>query len=508
VVVGDLPAGGHSAGPDVPLVAMRGVRKTYGGVAALTGIDFELRAGEVHALMGENGAGKSTLIRILAGAVPADSGEVLLAGSPLPVNDPIAVRRAGIAVIHQELALVPALSAADNLWLGQERHGRAVPDREAERAEAARLLSRLGMNFDPRTKVHRLGVAARQAIEIARALAMNAKVIVMDEPTAALEPADADRLLAIVAELRQSGVGIIYVSHRLEEVFRIADRITVLRDGGSVATLPAAQLDQQRLIELMVGRSLDTEYPVRVSNPGAIRLAVRNLALPPRVHDVSFEVRAGEIVGLVGLVGAGRSETLRALFGAERPAGGEVWLDGRRFAPASPRQAIAAGIGFVPEDRKTQAIVPNAGVIENVALPSLGDWSSGGVIDRRRQRLEYGRQAEALGIRCARPGQAIRTLSGGNQQKAILARWLARPCGLLLVDEPTRGIDVGAKREIYELLNTLTGRGMAVVMATSDLPEALAMADRLVVFREGRVAGEIRSPRDATQEDVMRLAVH
>ena len=496
-----------SAAPAVPLVAMRGIRKRFGGVAALAGVDFDVLPGEVHALMGENGAGKSTLLRILGGATVPDSGTVTLLGSPMPLGDPHLARRAGIAIMHQELNLVPALTAADNIFLGQDLARGGLIDRAAEARRAADLLARLGCTIDPRIPAGRLSVAQRQTVEIARGLAAGARVIVMDEPTAALEPAEVERLLALVLELRSSGVGIVYVSHRMDEIFRIADRITVLRDGAHVATCAAADLDRRGLVELMVGRAIATEFPARTTTAGPVRLIVRGLAAPPRVRDVSFTVRAGEIVGLVGLIGAGRTETLRAIFGAERPSGGEVLLDGRPFAPRSPREAIRAGMGLVPEDRKTQGLVLEAAVRDNVSLASLPRWSRGGWIDRTREASEFAAQQAALGIRVARPTQQVRTLSGGNQQKVVLARWLARTCDLLLVDEPTRGIDVGAKREIYDLFNSLTAAGAAIVMATSELPEALAMCDRLVVMHEGRVRGEIAEPRRATQGDVLALAV-
>ena len=494
-------------GPTQPLVVMRGIRRSFGGVIALGGVDLDVRPGEVHAIVGENGAGKSTLIRILGGAIRPDAGSVLLEGMELRSGDPHRARQAGIAIMHQELNLVPALSAADNVWLGQDIATQGLINRGAEAREATAIFARLGMAIDPHTPIRRLSVAAQQAVEIARALAAGARVIVMDEPTAALEPAEVEKLLAIVAELRARGKGIVYVSHRLDEIFRIADRITVLRDGRSVGTFASVEIDRRRLIEAMVGRTIEQEFPERVATPGDVRLEVRSLRMPPRVHDVSFSVRAGEIVGLVGLVGAGRTETLRAVFGAERRTGGGILFDGQPFAPRSPRDAIRAGLGLVPEYRKTQGLVLSAGVRDNASLAALHLWSRGGWIDMDREVRAYAEQAETLGIRAARPTQPVRTLSGGNKQKVVLAKWLARQCDVLLIDEPTRGIDVGAKREIYDLLNGLTAAGKAVVMATSELPEALAMCDRLVVLHEVRVRGEIADPRRVTQDDVLAMAV-
>jgi len=495
-----------TAGAAEPLLRMSGIRKSYPGVQALREVDLELHRGEVLALLGENGAGKSTLIKVLGGAVRPDAGRVTIDGKAVTIAGPVAARRAGVSVIYQEFNLVPALTARENIFLGQERRWRFLPARQ-ERRRAEELFRRIGVPVDPAALCRNLSVAQQQVVEIARALAHDARIIVMDEPSAALSPHEVERLLAIVRELRAQGIGVIYVSHRLEEIFQIADRVTVLRDGAHVATRPIGDVTRDALIELMVGRRLDQEFPPRTAAVGPPRLVVRGLSRAPRVRDVSFQVRQGEIVALTGLVGAGRTETARLIFGADRADAGTVSVDGRTLRLRQPRDAIRGGICLLTEDRKSQGLILAHSVQENFSLPNLRRYSRGGVIGLRRERNEFDQYVKQLQIRITGRHQPAATLSGGNQQKVVLAKWLASRADVVLFDEPTRGIDVGAKYEIYLLMNELAAAGKAIVMVSSELPEVLGMADRVLVMHQGRMTGEITDMSRATQEQIMELAV-
>jgi ABC-type sugar transport system ATPase subunit len=490
-----------------PLLEMRGIVKSFPGVQALRGVDLDLTAGEVLALLGENGAGKSTLMKVLGGAHRPDAGTLRLDGQPIAFRSPQEARAAGIAVIHQEFNLVPGLTAVENIFLGQERARAGFVDRAAERRRAAELFRRLGATIDLDLPCAKLPTAAQQLVEIARALAFDARVIVMDEPTAALSDAEAGRLFAIVRDLQARGITVVYISHRLDEIFALADRVVVLRDGRHAGGRPREGLGRKELIELMVGRELAEEYPRREVAPGPVRLSVSGLSRGQAVRDVSFQVRAGEILALAGLVGAGRTETLRLVFGADPRDSGEIHLDGRPLDIRSPRDAIAAGIGLLTEDRKLQGLVLGRSVRENFSLPNLARLSRLGFMDGRREREAFGRHVAALRIKVPHQDEAARNLSGGNQQKVVLAKWLERDCEVLFFDEPTRGIDVGARHEIYQLMNDLVARGKAIVMASSDLPEVLGMADRILVMHDGRITGELDNRRGCTQEDVMRLAM-
>ncbi len=489
---------------DPVLLEMLGICKSFPGVRALDGVDLDLRAGEVLALLGENGAGKSTLIRILSGACRPDGGRIRMHGRELGIRSPLDARRAGISVIHQEFAQVPSLSAAENVFLGRES-GPWLRRAEEER-RAAELFGRLGVPVPPAALCRDLSVAQQQIVEIAKALAADARVLVMDEPTAALTPREAASLFAVIRELRGRGWGIIYISHRLDEIDEIADRIRILRDGRPAGPVLAGRVERARLIEGMVGRRLDGEFPRRATVPGRARLEVVGLR-GGKVRDVSFTIRAGEILGLTGLVGAGRTETARLLFGADRAQGGTVRLDGRLLEIASPRDAIRAGLALLTEDRKGQGLVLSHSVTDNFALPNLGSWSRLGVVDFRKARRALQGHAGALRLKAADVDGPAGALSGGSQQKLVLAKWLERDGEVVIFDEPTRGIDVGAKVEIYRLMNDLAARGKAVLMISSELPEVLGMSDRILVMHDGRVTGEIRDVASATQGQILTLAV-
>jgi ABC-type sugar transport system ATPase subunit len=490
-----------------PLLQLRGISKSFPGVRALHNVDLNVQAGEVLALLGENGAGKSTLNKILAGVHQPDAGTIELAGRPVVLANPPLARREGIAVIHQEFNLIPALNGRENLFLGQEQSRAGWIAASEERRQARELLRRLGMEIDLERPCRELTVAQQQVLEIARALLQRARLVVMDEPTAALSPREVQRLFSIVRELKSQGIAIIYVSHRLDEIFEIADRATILRDGEHVATHPVAELSRSRMIEFMVGRRLDQEFPKQRVPLGEERLVVQGLHRGSSVRNVSLSVRRGEVLGLTGLVGSGRTETARLLFGADRADSGSITLDGRRLQLSHPRQAIAAGICLLTEDRKTQGLVLNRSVLENFGLPNLCQLSIGGWIRRQSERAAFQKYVDQLKIRISGPDQPAQHLSGGNQQKVVLAKWLERSAEAIIFDEPTRGIDVGAKYEIYQLINQLAAAGKAILMISSELPEVLGMSDRVLVMHDGRITGEVANPSEATQEQIMELAV-
>ena len=490
-----------------PLLAMHGIVKTFPGVQALRGVDLAVSAGEVLALLGENGAGKSTLMKVLGGAHTPDAGTLTLDGRATTFRSPQEARAAGIAVIYQEFNLVPGLTATENIFLGQEQARAGFLSRTAERRRAAELFRRLGVAIDLDAPCARLSTAQQQIVEIAKALAFDPRIIVMDEPTATLTPAEVKRLFEIIRDLKQRGIAIIYISHRLEEIFAIADRVAVLRDGRNVGERPIGQLARTSLIEMMVGRELKDEYPRRSVPLGPPRLVVSGLCRGRAVRDVSFTVHRGEILALTGLVGAGRTETVRLVFGADRRDSGTISVAGRRHEIRSPRDAIAAGIGLLTEDRKLQGLVLGLSVRENFSLPSLPRLSRWGFVQARREREACGRSIDQLRIKVPHQDQLACNLSGGNQQKVVLAKWLARDCDVFIFDEPTRGIDVGARYEIYLLMNALAVQGKAIVMISSELPEVLGMADRILTLHDGRITGEIVNGPGVTQEQIMRLAV-
>ena len=494
----------------VPVLALDRVSKAFGSVRALSDVSLELFAGEAHALAGENGAGKSTLIKVLAGVHHPDAGRVLLDGRPVAFAGPGNARDAGLAVIYQEPTLFPDLSVAENIFMGRQPRRQAARgfgriDRRAMREEAAALFARLGVALDPAAPTRGLSIADQQMIEIAKALSRRARVLIMDEPTAALTPDEVARLFDVARALRAEGAAVLFISHRLEEVFAPCQRVTILRDGHLIATSPVAEVTTDDLIRRMVGRSLSTLYPKASAPIGDIALRVSRLTREGAFTDVSFEVRRGEIVALAGLIGAGRSEVARAVFGIDRWDAGRVELRGRPLPPGSPTAAMAGGLALVPEDRRAQGLVMDASIERNLGLTQLRALRRAGLMSRRRERNRAADWALRLQLKYARLSDAVTMLSGGNQQKVVLAKWLATDPAVLIVDEPTRGIDVGTKAEVHRLLSELAGRGLAVLMISSDLPEVLGMADRVLVMHEGRLVAEI--PRAAaTEETVMAAA--
>ncbi|MFJ3824387.1 sugar ABC transporter ATP-binding protein [Streptomyces nodosus] len=489
-----------------PVLALRDVSKSFGAVRALRNVSLELSPGEVHALAGENGAGKSTLIKTLAGVHRPDSGRLLLDGEPTVFHGPADARAAGIAVIYQEPTLFPDLSIAENIFMGRRpRRSLGRVDHRATHAATVALMRRLGVELDPERPARGLSIADQQIVEIAKALSFDARVLIMDEPTAALTGSEVDRLFGVVRTLRDQGAAVLFISHRLEEIFRICRRVTTLRDGAWISTEPLDRITEDDLVRRMVGRDLDALYPERDAEPGRVALSVRRLTREGVFTDVSFEVRCGEIVGLAGLVGAGRTEVARAVFGVDRRDAGEVRVDGRALTNGAPSTAMAAGLALVPEDRRAQGLVMGHSIERNIGLTGLRTTVRAGLMDRRAERSRSLDWAVRLRVKYARIADAVSTLSGGNQQKVVLAKWLATGPRVLIVDEPTRGIDVGTKAEVHRLLGELAADGVAILMISSDLPEILGMADRVLVMHEGRLTAEI--PRsEATEETVLAAA--
>ncbi|MCX7044126.1 MAG: sugar ABC transporter ATP-binding protein [Candidatus Sumerlaeota bacterium] len=485
---------------------MKGISKSFPGVRALQGVDLDLSAGETLALVGENGAGKSTLIKVLSGAHRPDGGVIRIAGAAASIAGPADAQRAGIAVIYQEFNLVPSLCARENIFLGHERTRAGFVRRREEQRQARELFQRIGVEINPEIPCQELTTAQQQVVEIAKALSLNARVIVMDEPSATLTPQEVGRLFGVIRDLKAQGIGVIYISHRLDEVFEIGDRVMVMRDGCHIGTLPVSEVTRENLIEMMVGRKLDHEFPKQPAPIGDEILSVSNLSRGRHVRDVSFNMRRGEILGMTGLVGAGRTETARLIFGADRPDSGTIHLEGRPLPHRGPREAIRAGICLLTEDRKSQGLVLARSCRENFGLPNLPGLSRYGFVRMSRERAQFGHYVQALRIRLRDQEQAAQDLSGGNQQKVVLAKWLERNSKVIIFDEPTRGIDVGAKYEIYLLMNDLARQGKAILMITSELPEALGMSNRILVMRDGRISGEVTDMKTATQEQLLHLA--
>jgi rhamnose transport system ATP-binding protein len=496
------PGGGDGA----VLLSLLHAAKSFGAVRALTDGSIELRAGEAHGLLGENGAGKSTMVKILAGVYRPDSGTLLIDGEDAQLNSPAVARDAGIAVIYQEPTLFPDLTVAENIFMGRQplRAGRRIDGRTMRRA-AGELFGRLGVRLDPARVCRGLSIADQQIVEIAKALSLNARVIVMDEPTAALSAAEVARLFEVVTTLRGSGAAVLFISHRLEEVFEICQRVTVMRDGRHVMTSLLAGLTGDDLVRAMVGRGMPVRTDAERQPPGAEVLAVQRLTREGVFTDISFAVRAGEIVALAGLVGSGRSEVARAIFGIDKYDAGTVSVGGRPLRRASPTRAMAAGVGFVPEDRRQQGLVMDMSVQQNMALASLRRLGHRGLISAGAERRFATDWSLRLQIKYGRLTDPVSRLSGGNQQKVVLGKWLGRRPSLLIVDEPTRGIDIGTKAEVHRLLGQLAGEGVAVLMISSELPEVLQVGDRVLVMREGRLAAEF-GHAEATEERIIAAA--
>lgn len=491
-----------------PALEMAGISKRYPGVVALDNVTLTAAPGEVVALLGENGAGKSTLMKVLGGVVIPDAGAVKRDGQPVAPRNPADAARNGIAFVHQELSVLDNLDIAGNVYLGREPRKGVLLDREAMREGARTAIARIGLDLSPDTPVHQLSIAQQQMVEIARALAQDARVLILDEPTSSLTPSETERLLSVVDELRKQGVTILYITHRLGEVVAIADRAVVLRDGKNVGEISRAELTHDKMVSMMVGRDIQRGEGGSGAEPGAVRLSlqgVRTARYPEQ--PVSFDVRAGEIVGIAGLVGAGRTELAQALFGVIPAVGGQIALDGAPVKVARPHDAISRGLYLIPEDRRGAGLIVSLPIRENISMPSLTRYVKGLTIDKRAEAEAAEEGCRTLTVKTHSVENAAANLSGGNQQKVVLARWLLRDPKVLIFDEPTRGIDVGAKAEIYSLMRDLAQRGVAILMISSDMEEILALSDRVAVLRQGALSG-ILSRNEASEESILSLAVH
>ena len=488
------------------IVEMKGITKRFPGVLALNDVKLNLRAGTVHSLMGENGAGKSTLMKILAGVYTLDEGQILIDGKQVSITDPRSGLDHGIAMIHQELSFIPELSAAENIYLGRELRNRAGLVSKHIMAEAAqKVFDRWGIKILATSLMRDLSVAQAQMVEIAKAIAFDARIIIMDEPTSAITDREVAALHKIIGQLREAGTAIIYITHKMDEVFAISDEITIFRDGAWVATELAKDMTRDSLISLMVGRELTTLFPKSEAKIGEVILEVKNLNRGRQVKDVSFSVKRGEILGFAGLMGSGRTEVLETLFGIYGAESGSIKINGKEIKIREPHQAIAAGIGLLTEDRKKTGIMGVLSVRDNMAVASLSKFTLGGILRKPMIEKQCEEQRQALSLKTPSLNQQIQNLSGGNQQKVLLSRWLLTDPDILIIDEPTRGIDVGAKSEIHRLMSELAKQGKAIIMVSSEMPEILGMSDRVVVMCEGRLVGEV-SRKDATQEKIMELA--
>lgn len=490
-----------------PLLRMEGISKAFPGVQALQDVAFDVQRGEIHALVGENGAGKSTLMKVLTGAYQEDAGTIVWRGAPVTVNTPGDAQALGISMIHQELSLLPYMTVGQNVFLGREPRWR-VPgaiDWQTLYAQTADLLARLNLEVDPRAEVRDLSIAQQQMVEVAKALSLDASLIVMDEPTSSLTERETEVLFEMMQELKARGVAIIFISHRLEEVFEIADRVTVLRDGRHIATQPTAALNHNRVVALMVGRELEEMYFYSETAQRGEVLAVTELTDGRELQPVSFTLHGGEILGVAGLIGAGRTALAETLFGIRRPAGGEIRLAGEVVHIRSPQQAIELGLGLVPEDRKLQGLFLNMSVRENIVMSAMQQVTRFGFVRPAQVKQIAGEFVEKLDVRTPSLRQLVRNLSGGNQQKVIIARWLTLKPRVLILDEPTRGVDVGAKAEIHALMRQLAEDGVGVLMISSELPEVLGVSDRVLVMHEGRLTAEF-SRAEATQDKIMHAA--
>ncbi len=492
------------------LLKLENISKTFPGVKALDNVHLEVRPGEVHALLGENGAGKSTLMKILSGAYTKDSGQIYWDGQPIDITDPRSAQVRGIGIIYQEYNLVPRLSVAENIWMGREPFKNEtfkLIDWEKMYADTRSILEELHLNLDPRQPILGLGVAMQQMVEIAKALSLNARLLIMDEPTSALSEAEITQLFMVIRKLRSRGVSVVYISHHLDEVFQICDRGTILRDGQYIATVNVAETNHEELIQLMVGRSLEQQYPKVATQAGVEALHVQGLTVEGLLKEVSFSAYAGEILGFAGLVGAGRTELMKAIFGDLKLDSGEIQVFGKPVKIHSPEEAIRAGIGLLPEDRKHEGLVLLLSVMQNITLASLDKLKgTNGLLRLKDEKAKVNDYITKLRILTPSMAQQVEYLSGGNQQKVVLAKWLAGQSKILIFDEPTRGIDVGAKVEVYNLMNSLVQEGVAVIMVSSELPEILGMSDRVIVMHEGQISAEF-SRAEATQEKILSAAM-
>lgn len=489
------------------LLEMKDISKSFTGVNVLRDVHFKLEKGTVHALMGENGAGKSTLMKILAGITKSDKGSICINGKNVEINSPSDSQNLGIAMIHQELSPIPGMTVAENIYFGREPGKSVFVDYRQLYKQTEELLDRLHIkNISPREKLQNLQVADQQLIEIAKAISYNAEIIIMDEPTSAITDKEVENLFVIINNLRKAGKGIIYISHKMDEVFRISDEITVLRDGAYVDSWKAKDINNDILIRNMVGRELSEIFP-KVHVPiGEKVLEVRNLTLQNKFHNINFDVRRGEILGIAGLVGAGRTEVMQALFGLTPADKGEIIFEGKKLNPREPREAIKNGLAFVTEDRKGEGLVPYMSVAHNITLASLKDFDKNFLIDMKSEDDVIQKQIASLRIRSYGKEQLVTSLSGGNQQKVVLAKWLIKKPKLLILDEPTRGIDVGAKSEIYKIMCDFVAKGNSIIMISSEMPEVMGMADRIVVLSNRKLGGELNR-EEFVQENIMRLAV-
>ena len=489
-----------------PLLEMKGITKQFPGVLALDNVTLTVYPGEVLALVGENGAGKSTLMKILSGVYKKDAGEILLDGKPVEISGPLHARQLGISIIYQELNVLNNMNITENIFVGREKKKNGFVDKKLQHEEARRLLSRVGLEVDPHTRTGRLSTAQKQMVEVAKALSTHARMIIMDEPTSSLTDKETEMLFGIIRKLRADGVAIVFISHRMNEIFEISDRIAVMRDGQMIQTMDAAEATEQKVIAAMVGRDVNNLFVKEPAPIGEVALEVKNLSTKHFLKDISFNVRAGEIVGFAGLVGAGRSEVMRAVFGIDPRETGEIFVRGRPVNIRTTVDALRAGLGFVPEDRKEQGLILKMSVQHNASIAALPSVSKGGFLDKKRERRLAGEYIDKLRVKTPSQEQRVMNLSGGNQQKVVIAKWMATHPSVLILDEPTRGIDVGAKKEIHLLMSELVAQGVAIIMISSELPEILGMSDRIYVMHDGRIKGEI-ARGEATQESVMKMAI-
>ncbi|MFZ1043372.1 MAG: sugar ABC transporter ATP-binding protein [Anaerolineales bacterium] len=488
------------------VLELKEISKRFGNVEVLHGVSFGLKPGEVHALLGENGAGKSTLIKVITGIYQPDGGEIYLNDHRVHFEDPLQARQAGIAAIYQELSLCPDLNVAENIFLGRQpttAGGRI--DWNNLYSEADRLLKSLGVHLDLRTKTRNLSIAQMQSVEIARAFSLNARILIMDEPTSSLTLNEVAELFGLVRRLRDEGAAIIFISHRLEELFEVADRVTILRDGSYVDTRLVKDVSRDELVRLMVGRTISNLFPKQDVKPGEIALKVENLSQAGIFEDISFELRRGEILGMAGLVGAGRTDVARAIFGVTPPTSGRIQIEGRWVEITSPQQAINLGLAYVPEDRQLHGLIPAMSITSNISLPILKKYARRGWLMDKAERSAAFTAAQQMEVRASTIWQIARTLSGGNQQKVVLAKWLSTKPRILILDEPTRGIDVGTKAAVHALMSKLASEGIAILMISSELPEVLGMSDRIIVMHEGQMTGHF-TRTEATQEKIISAA--